>query len=101
MTNRPLEARFVFDAAKEYAPGPRIPECPPAEDPPLWHRLLSGITGITLVSAILAIAFGVLALVNIGLADAQRSTLLDIAKLLAGAIVGSTGAAVAIGAKRP
>jgi hypothetical protein len=67
----------------------------------LWHRLLSGITGITLVSAILAIAFGVLALVNIGLADAQRSTLLDIAKLLAGAIVGSTGAAVAIGAKRP
>lgn len=87
----------VAEAAKRFAPGKKFPE------DALWQRTKSSLSGITLVSALLAVIFGILgALVNSGhLANAGNSTAyFDIAKLFAGAVVGSTGAGAVIGSRR-
>jgi hypothetical protein len=90
--SHPIEPRFVAEAAKAYAPGTRLPH---PEAHPALRRLVSGVTGITVMSALLAVIFGALALFKV---DAQNTTgFLDIAKLLAGAVVGSTGASVVAG----
>jgi len=89
----PPEELDVAEAAKRFAPGKKFPE------DALWQRTKSSLSGITLVSALLAVVFGILgALVNYGhLANAGSSTAyFDIAKLFAGAIVGSTGAGAVI-----
>ena len=66
----------------------------------LRDRVVSSISGITLVSAILAIIFGLLGyFATTGNADADARGLYDIAKIFAGAVVGSTGAAAAVSGK--
>ena len=84
-----LQPMQVLDAAKLYAPGYRLPT---QTYVPFWSRIFESISGITLISALLAIIFGLLGWSQGATAGAG---LLDIAKILAGAIVGSTGAAVA------
>jgi hypothetical protein len=89
----PLESRFVRAAVEMFAPG--IPVPPPPKSHPVLQRLTTGITGITLIAAALTVVFGALALFKVD--PANTNGFLDIAKLLAGAVVGSTGAAVAAG----
>jgi hypothetical protein len=94
---QPPEELDVAEAAKRFAPGKKVPE------DALWQRTKNSLSGITMVSALLAVVFGILgALVNYGhLANAGNSTAyFDIAKLFAGAVVGSTGAGAVIGARR-
>ncbi len=90
--DRPLKLRFIVEATKEFAPGPRIIPTRIEPESNFWQRVTSGITGVTLVAALLAIVFGVLSIYN---AAGQQGPLSEIAKLMAGAIIGSTGAAVA------
>ena len=89
----PPEELDVAEAAKRFAPGRKFPE------DALWQRTKNSLSGITLVSAALAVVFGILgALVNYGhLANAGSGTAyFDIAKLFAGAVVGSTGAVIGV-----
>jgi hypothetical protein len=55
-----------------------------------WDRILSFLTNVTLVSTFLAIVFGVIGFLDHG--SAASSGFIDIAKIFAGAIVGSTAA---------
>ena len=82
-TIQPLD---VAEAAKLYAPGRQVTA---QKETSFWHRVGDSITGITLVSAILAIVFGLL-----GYFTASQEGWLDIAKIFAGAVVGSAGAAM-------
>jgi|GEM_PF-6061624 len=96
----------VDKAFHEYASGRPIREIdairltnPEKGDPPeksWWDGLLHSINGVTIISAILAVVFGVLALTGVGPAGTggNASGFLDIAKIFAGAIVGSTAAEV-------
>jgi hypothetical protein len=61
------------------------------------ERVFSSVTGLTLVTAILAVVFGWLGFRSQD--TATRTGFLDICKILAGAVVGSTGTA-AVGLKR-
>ena len=85
------EPRDIAQAALLFAPG----------DPsPPYDRFYSltkiGITGVTLVSSLLAIAFGLIGMYQTRAGNAQMASgAFDIAKIFAGAIVGSTGATVA------
>jgi len=83
-----LQPMQVLDAAKLYAPGYRLP----TQTYTFWSRIGESISGITLISALLAIIFGSF---GWSLGTPAGAGLLDIAKIFAGAIVGSTGAAVA------
>jgi hypothetical protein len=90
----PVEPRFVVRATFELAPG----ELFPAELP--WHRrVLESISGVTLLSALLMVAFGFLGMwvQAKGGAPGAANSYFDTVRLLAGAIVGSAGAAVAAG----
>ena len=82
-TIQPLD---VAEAAKLYAPGRQISA---QKEISFWRRLTDSITGITLISAILAIVFGFL-----GYFTPTQEGWLDIAKIFAGAVVGSAGAAI-------
>jgi hypothetical protein len=64
--------------------------------PLLINRVFSSISGLTIVSAILAIVFGYLGYRS----PANQSGLYDIAKIFAGAVVGSTGATAASNIRR-
>jgi hypothetical protein len=85
--NARARAKDVAQACDEIAPDyPREQK---------WrHTILSSITGITLISAALAIIFGALGLWG---GTGNQQAWLDIAQIFAGAVVGSTGAAVASG----
>jgi hypothetical protein len=88
----------VAEAARRFAPGVRFPDEPSFSD-----RIKSSLSGITLVSALLAVVFGVLGVwqSHRGPADAPyAAAYFDIVKLFAGAVVGSTGAGAVIGARR-
>ena len=61
------------------------------------ERVFSSVTGLTLVTAILAIVFGYLGFRAVD--TETRAGFLDICKILAGAVVGSTGTA-AVAARR-
>jgi hypothetical protein len=61
------------------------------------ERVFSSVTGLTLVTAILAVVFGILGFRATD--TSTRAGFLDICKILAGAVVGSTGTA-AVGATR-
>lgn len=82
------EPRDVAQAALSFAPGDQL------RNPGSVSRLSAlGITGVTLVSSILAIAFGLLGMYQTRAGNGQlASGAFDIAKIFAGAIVGSTGA---------
>jgi hypothetical protein len=92
------EGLDVAEAAKRFAPGVRFPA-----EPSLWARTTSSLSGVTVVSAILALLFGIMGIL-VGRGEltyaGTTSAYFDIAKLFAGAIVGSTGAGVALGARR-
>ena len=82
----------ISDTTKLYAPGQEILDY----NYFYLKRLLDPITGLTLISALLTILFGFLGLY----ADKGNSqSWLDIAKIFAGAVVGSAGAAAISGAR--
>jgi hypothetical protein len=84
----------------EYAPGDPYPV-----NLPWWSRVLESISGVTLLSAILAVAFGFIGLyLTTKGAQGTATGYFDTMKLFAGAIVGSAGASltgVARGASLP
>ena len=92
---REIAARDIADVYKRFAPGTEISEvsvAAPAEKLTLSDRIFA-IPPILIVSSLLAIIFGV-----IGYKGGAGA--LDIAKLLVGAIVGSTGTVMLPSAKR-
>jgi hypothetical protein len=85
--------KHVSQAAMRFAPGARYP------DEHTWgQRILSSISGITIISALLALLFGILSIPRIGGPNSTGNV--DIAKVFAGAIVGSAGAAVSTHLRR-
>ena len=87
-----IDADHVVPAAMRFAPGSPIPI---AAEPVSLGQSLLNVPGIIWISAILAIVFGVL--------QSQYTTsssLGDIAKIFAGAIVGGIGAGVASAGRR-
>ncbi|MFC1717311.1 hypothetical protein ACFL6S_26870 [Candidatus Poribacteria bacterium] len=91
---RPVEPMDITDACKRYAPGTRIPE---EKEMSFWGRMGASISGITLISGILAVVFGVIAITGQG---GGAELWVDVVKILVGAIVGSTGATTAAALKR-
>jgi hypothetical protein len=89
------EGMDVAEAARKFAPGVQFPA-----EPSLWERTKGSLSGVTVVSAVLAVVFGLLgvwvARGHLGEAGSYTAYF-DIAKLFAGAIVGSTGAAIVRG----
>jgi hypothetical protein len=57
-------------------------------------RILSSISGVTIISAILAIVFGAIGAYGLSQGTQNVQGFIDIAQIFAGAIVGSAGAAV-------
>lgn len=90
------KASAISEAAKEYAPGMRFPQDPRFS----WREnILSQLSAVTLISALLAIVFGTIAFGISYAAEEGKpvpdvSGYIDLVKIFAGAIVGSTGAAV-------
>jgi hypothetical protein len=60
------------------------------------QRITSSISGITVISAILATIFGGIAALNLAGSENVQA-FIDIAQVFAGAVVGSTGAAAVSG----
>jgi hypothetical protein len=85
-----IRSKDVAEVYKRFAPGNEIH----TEKEGVLVRLGSVISPITIISAILAIFFGALG------AWRGSQSALDLAKIFAGAIVGSTGAAVPSAIKR-
>lgn len=93
-SSSPIEPMLIAEASKKFAPGALVPV--DARKVSAIQRVLEPITGLTFVCAVLAVLFGVLGL----WADKTNSAgWLDIAKVFAGAVVGSTGAGVVSTAK--
>jgi hypothetical protein len=76
--------KHVSQAAMRFAPGARYPD-----RITWWQSILASISGITIISALLALLFGILSVWG-----PNSTGNIDIVKVFAGAIVGSTGAAV-------
>ena len=88
-----IEPMIVAEAAKAFAPGSFV--SPNLKRMNTIHRLLEPVSGLTIVCALLAIIFGSLGLwANNGPNAANATGWLDVAKVFAGAVVGSTGAGV-------
>lgn len=89
------KAAALSEAAMEYAPGKRFPD----EERPSWREsILSQLSAVTLISALLAIVFGCIAFgISIAAEEGEPvpdvSGYIDLVKIFAGAVVGSTGAA--------
>ena len=94
-----IEPRDIAEAAKLYAPGELVPTTLSPEPLTFRQRVLSSISGITLISAILAVVFGIIGYFSRGEAQITAGAW-DIAKIFAGAVVGSTGATVNAQLKR-
>lgn len=87
----PFEERFLAVAMFEYAPGDSFPS-----HVPFWTRVSESISGVTLLSAALAIIFGGIGVLISAKGQASSATgYFDTMRLFAGAIVGSAGAALA------
>src|SRR5215212_2536110 len=73
---RPVRVQDVAQASFEYAPGRRFPEGEStATEANLWQRITSSITGLTLVTAILAVTFGLLGLSDVANAETTQGFL--------------------------
>jgi hypothetical protein len=83
-----IEPRHIAEAAKLFAPGFEVPREPLIVRTGIVQGIFSWTPSITTVSALLAIAFGVIGW------RAPSPSAFDIAKVFAGAIVGSAGVAV-------
>ncbi len=91
-TENPIEPKYISDATMRYAPGVPFPD-----EPTFRERISASISGITIISAILVITFGFLGIFAMTRQTPNQATVtafFDIVKIFAGAIVGSTGAAV-------
>ena len=100
---RTMEPRDVAQAAASYAPGKELPptEKRRARDV-MYEKLALSISGVTLLSALLALAFGLIAwraAANNSSSEVAKGAW-DIVKIFAGAIVGSAGTTMATGLKR-
>ena len=93
------EQMAVAKAAGEFAPGHEFIQ--PKEPPPIpfWSRISESFSGITLVSAALVVIFGLLGFYDHSAPDSAQRWL-DIAKIFAGAVVGSAGASVISGTRK-
>lgn len=85
-----IQTRDIAQACAEIAPGGPFPE-----QQTFWERIGSSITGVTIISAILAIIFGIIGAVGLVTDTNAIQPFLDIAQIFAGAVVGSTGAIAA------
>jgi hypothetical protein len=87
----------VAEAARAFAPGDTFPI-----EPKFIPRIAASLSGVTVVSAALAVIFGFLGiwLSRHGAEASNTGAYFDIAKIFAGAVVGSTGAGFVIGARR-
>lgn len=85
------EIRHLAQASLDIAPGSVFPKTSEkTNEPTWWQRVGSSITGITIVAGILTLVFG-----GFGLFGPENNQgFLDIAKIFAGAVVGSAGEAV-------
>lgn len=84
----------VSEATRLYAPGDRV--ITSRREISWGGRILDSISGVTLISGLLAVAFGVIGFLATGSSPGSPSPgWIDIAKIFAGAVVGSTGAGVA------
>ena len=89
-------------AIEEIAPGTLDPSSATAKVN-FWEAFLESVSPVTLICAILTIAFASFGLIIIhkeGKGDINPTAYLDIAKIFAGAIVGSASAAMVHTAKR-
>ena len=89
-----IEPKDIAEASKRFAPGVEFPEPIVVKERRFTEKIFSSISAITIVSAILAIIFGIL-----GVWKTSQSAF-DIAKIFAGAVVGSTGVVVNSAIKR-
>jgi|SRR5829696_5593196 len=92
---RSIQSKDVAQACAEFAPGNPFPT-----EQSLGQRIASSITGITIISAILAIVFGLIGFLGLRYGGQGADTVkafIDIAQIFAGAVVGSTGAAAVSG----
>ena len=93
-----VEIGHLARAINEYAPGRAVTSVAPAG---VWQRFLDSVSPVTIISAVLTIifaAFGLWAILGPEAAKGggvQGAAYLDIAKIFAGAIVGSASVAVA------
>jgi hypothetical protein len=97
---RNIEGMHMALAIQDFDAGhpPPAPTPPPG---PSWRsRILESITGVTIISMVLALAFGFLGVLASSQTIGNKDSYLDIAKLFAGAIVGSTGAAAVVATRR-
>lgn len=92
-----LRPTDISEATKLYAPGAPVRE----GEPSWWQRIASSISGVTLISGLLALAFGVIGAYLLHKNGGTSAPgYFDIAKVFAGAVAGSTGVSVASGLKR-
>jgi len=93
-------------AIQEFAPGRAITPVV-LKGPGVWRRLLDSVSPVTIISMVLSVvfaAFGLWAILGLGDAEAKAisgTAYLDIAKIFAGAIVGSTSVAITSSIRRP
>jgi hypothetical protein len=93
-----VELNDIASAYSKYVEGaPAIPQRSSIQVIPLFiERVFSSVSALTIVSAFLAVAFGYLGYK----ATTHQEGLYDIAKIFAGAVVGSTGAKAATSLRR-
>lgn len=84
-----IEPKDISRAALKYAPGIQYPDVLSFRE-----KILSSISGVTIVSAILVVVFGIMGVWR------NDPNYLDIVKIFAGAIVGSTGTGVVTAIRR-
>jgi hypothetical protein len=86
-----IQTKDVAQACRDMAPGRPFPI-----EQTFRQRIGSSITGITIISAALAVIFGVIGFAGLGPGGGKDDVVqpfIDIAQIFAGAVVGSTGAA--------
>ena len=83
------DERALAIAMFEYAPGDLYPV-----DLPWMSRVLGSISGVTFLSAILAVAFGTIGIFIVKTGGQGATGYFDTMRLFAGAIVGSAGASI-------
>ena len=87
------EQMAVAKAIEAFAPGHEFVRPTEPRPTPFWSRISESFSGITLVSAALVVIFGLLGFYDHSAADSAQRWL-DIAKIFAGAVVGSAGVSV-------
>src|SRR5215470_1685108 len=88
MTTEGVSEQMAIARATElFAPGYEFVRPAEPRPTPFWSRISESFSGITLVSAVLAVIFGLLGFYDHADKDSAQRWL-DVAKILAGAVVG-------------